>query len=82
MATKRKSRIKNVAEEDRINRIEVVLTEKRIKQIELAEKLDVSTNTISAICNNINQPHLKDLKKIAKILNVNIKELLYDTPVK
>ena len=31
---------------------------------------------MSAICNNKSQPHLKDLKTMAEILEVDIRELL------
>jgi transcriptional regulator with XRE-family HTH domain len=31
------------------------------------------------MCNNKTQPHLKDLKRIAKILDVDIRELLVPT---
>lgn len=67
---------------DRINRIKEVLVNKEKSQKWLSEELGRSTTTIASICNNINQPHLKDLKRIAELLNVNIKELLYDTPIK
>lgn len=67
---------------ERLNRIKEVLVNKGVSQKWLAAELGVGTNTMANICNNINQPHLKDLKRIAELLNVNIKELLYDTPVK
>ena len=67
---------------DRINRVKEVLINKERSQKWLSEKLDKSTNTVASMCNNITQPHLKDLKRIAELLNVNIKDLLYDTPVK
>ncbi|NQY11692.1 MAG: helix-turn-helix transcriptional regulator [Flavobacteriales bacterium] len=61
---------------DRINRIKELLIIKGMSQRELADKLGENPNTIAAICNNKAQPHLVDLKKIAKVLDVNIKELL------
>lgn len=64
---------------ERLNRIKVVLTEKNIKQIELAEAIGKSPNTIASICNNKVQPHLKDLKRIADYLDVDIRELLVPT---
>lgn len=64
---------------ERINRIKEVLIIKGMSQKELAVKLDRNPNTITSICNNKSQPHLKDLKRIAKILDVDIRELLVST---
>jgi len=64
---------------DRINRIKEVLVIKGKSQVWLSEKLEKSTTAITAICNNKSQPHLKDLKKIAEILDIDIRELLVST---
>jgi len=64
---------------ERINRIKEVLVSKDMSQKTLAEKLNRSTTTVASICNNKTQPHLKDLKKIAEILDVDIRELLVPT---
>ncbi|MDB5231051.1 MAG: family transcriptional regulator [Chitinophagaceae bacterium] len=64
---------------DKINRIKEVLVTKDVAQKELAKKMGRSANTIASICNNKTQPHLRDLKKIAKILDVDIRELLVPT---
>lgn len=64
---------------ERINRIKEILVIQSKTQIWLAEKLNKSTTAITAMCNNKTQPHLKDLKRIAKILNVDIRELLVPT---
>ena len=64
---------------ERINRIKEVLVIKGMSQKELAVKLDRNPNTITSICNNKSQPHLKDLKKIAEILDVDIRDLLVST---
>jgi len=64
---------------DRINRIKEVLVIKGMSQKELAAKLNRNPNTITSICNNKSQPHLKDLKRIAEILEVDIRELLIPT---
>ncbi|MBA4744002.1 MAG: helix-turn-helix transcriptional regulator [Muricauda sp.] len=66
---------------ERINRIKEVLVIKGVSQKELAVKLDRNPNTITSICNNKSQPHLKDLKKIAEILDVDIRELLVPTKI-
>ncbi|MBI2271097.1 MAG: helix-turn-helix transcriptional regulator [Bacteroidetes bacterium] len=62
-----------------INRIRVVLAEKNISQKDLAEMVNKAPGTITRICSNKNQPTLKLLREIALALDVNIKELLYDT---
>jgi transcriptional regulator with XRE-family HTH domain len=67
---------------ERINRIKEVLVIKGVSQKELAVKLDKNPNTIASICNNKSQPHLKDLKIIASILDVDIRELLVSTKEK
>ena len=64
---------------ERINRIKEVLVIKGVSQKTLAEKLGKTTATMTSICNNKRQPHLKDLKRIAKILDVDIRELLVPT---
>lgn len=65
--------------EERINRIKEVLVIKGMSQKELAAQLGKNPNTVTAMCNNKSQPHLKDLKLIAKILDVDIRELLVPT---
>lgn len=67
---------------DRINRIKEVLVIQGKTQVWLAERIGKSKTAMAAICNNQSQPHLKDLKKIAAILDVDIRELLVPTKVK
>lgn len=64
---------------DRINRIKEVLVAKNISQKSLAEAIGKSQNAMASICNNKSQPHLKDLKEIAEVLDVDIRELLVPT---
>ena len=45
----------------------------------LADQLGKSTCTVSKWCSNTTQPDLQTLDKIAKLLDVNVKELLNDT---
>lgn len=59
-----------------MNRIKVVLEEKGIKQVWLAKKLDKSYNMINSYAQNRRQPSIEDLYKIAKLLNVEARELL------
>ncbi|MBD79548.1 MAG: transcriptional regulator [Crocinitomicaceae bacterium] len=62
-----------------MNRIKEVLEEKGIKQKWLAEKMGKSYNMVNSYAQNRRQPSLEDLYKIAKILNVEAKELLTDS---
>ena len=64
---------------ERINRIKELLVIKEMSQKELAAHLGKNPNTVTAMCNNRSQPHLKDLKRIAEILDVDIRELLVPT---
>ncbi len=64
---------------ERINRIKEVLVIKNKSQKWLAEQLGKSKTAMTAICNNKSQPHLKDLKRIADILEMDIRELLVST---
>lgn len=59
-----------------MNRIKEILEEKGIKQVWLADKLGKSYNTVNGYVQNRNQPSLEVLYEIAKILNVDAKELL------
>jgi len=62
--------------DERINKIKEVLVRKGINQKDLAEKLDKNEHTISNWCINKSQPHLKELQRIAEILDVDICDLL------
>lgn len=64
---------------EKINRIKEVLVSKDISQKDFAAKIGRNPNSIAAICNNKSQPHLKDLKRMAEILDVDIRELLIPT---
>ncbi len=59
-----------------MNRIKEVLEEKGIKQVWLSKKLNKSFSMVNDYCNNRRQPSLEVLYEIAKILDVNPKELL------
>jgi transcriptional regulator with XRE-family HTH domain len=61
---------------EKLNRIKEILAAQGRSQIWLATELGRDKNTIASMCNNITQPHLKDLKKIAELLNVTTKDLL------
>lgn len=59
-----------------MNRIKQVLEEKGIKQVWLAKKLGKSYNMINSYAQNRRQPSIEDLYKIAKLLNVDARDLL------
>lgn len=65
-----------------MNRIKEVLEEKGIKQKWLAEQLGKSYNMVNGYVQNRQQPRLEVLYCIAKILDVEVKELLIDTKKK
>ena len=59
-----------------MNRIKEVLEQKGIKQTWLAERLGKSFNTVNSYAQNRQQPRLEVLNEIAKILEVDIKDLI------
>lgn len=59
-----------------MNRIKQVLEEKGIKQVWLADKLGKSFNTVNGYVQNRAQPSLEVLFEIAKILNIEVKDLI------
>jgi putative transcriptional regulator len=61
---------------DKMNRIKEVLVRQGVSQKELASQLEKNEHTVSNWCINKSQPHLKDLYKIADVLEVGICELL------
>lgn len=65
--------------EDIINRVKEVLVIQEKSKKSLAEELGISTTAMTATSNIKSQPHLKDLKRIAEILEVDIRELLVST---
>jgi len=65
--------------ETKMNRIKEVLEEKGIKQTWLAEKLDKSYNMVNGYVQNRQQPRLEVLNEIAKILDVDVKDLIVST---
>ena len=62
-----------------INRIKVVLAEKKRTNKWLAETLGKDPATISKWCTNIAQPSLETLIRIADCLEVDVKELINST---
>ena len=62
-----------------LNRLKVVLVEQNKTGKWLAEQLGKSACTVSKWCQNSIQPDLTTLDKIAKILDVDVKDLLNST---
>ncbi|KYP12954.1 helix-turn-helix transcriptional regulator [Flavihumibacter sp. CACIAM 22H1] len=62
--------------DEKINRIKEVLVRKGVSQKQLAEDLQKNEHTVSNWCVNKSQPHLKELLRIAELLDVDICDLL------
>lgn len=58
------------------NRIKAVLAEQQKTNLWLAEKLDMSPNTVSKWSTNTMQPTIETLFRIARALNVEARDLL------
>ncbi len=59
-----------------INRIKVVLAEKKRTNKWLCEQLNVNPSTVSKWCTNSSQPDLETLVKIANLLEVELADLV------
>ena len=59
-----------------INRLKIVLVEKKRTGKWLAEQLGKNPSTVSKWCSNVAQPDLATLVQIAAILQVHVNELL------
>ena len=62
-----------------LNRIKVVLVEKKRTSKWLAEQIGKDPATISKWCTNTSQPDLATLSRVAELLDVNIRELIAPT---
>ena len=62
-----------------INRIKVVLAETRRKNKWLAQQIGKDESTVSQWCTNRRQPSLETLIKVADVLDVDIRNLLFST---
>ena len=63
-----------------INRLKVVLAEKKRTNKWLAEQLGKDPATVSKWCTNTIQPNVETLVEIAKLLSVDIQDLFW--PIK
>ena len=59
-----------------LNRIKVVLVEKKRTSKWLSEQLGINPSTVSKWCTNSSQPDLETFMKIAKLLNVDMNDLV------
>ena len=59
-----------------INRLKVVLAEKKRTNKWLCEQLGVNPSTVSKWCTNSSQPDLQTLVKISRLLEVRVDDLL------
>ncbi|MBF0975798.1 MAG: helix-turn-helix transcriptional regulator [Atopobium sp.] len=62
-----------------INRIKIVLVEHKRTNKWLAEQLGINPTTVSKWCTNTTQPNIETLLQIAKVLNVEVQDLLVRT---
>lgn len=62
--------------DNKLNRLKEILVREGVSQKDLAVQLEKNEHTVSNWCINKSQPHLKELYKIAEILQVDVCELL------
>ena len=65
----------------KINRLKVVLVEKNKTSKWLAETLGKDPATVSKWCTNTSQPSIETFLEIARLLDVDIKDLLVESSV-
>ena len=59
-----------------INRLKLILVEKKKTSKWLADELGVNPSTVSKWCTNSSQPDLSTVLKITDLLKIDIKELI------
>ncbi len=59
-----------------INRLKLVLVEKKKTSKWLSEQLKITPSTVSKWCTNTSQPDIETLIRISKLLGVELEELL------
>ena len=64
-----------------MNRIKEILTARGKSQTWLADELGMGRVVVSNWCNNNKQPSIPNLRKVAGILNINVRELLAPTNI-
>lgn len=68
-----------MSEPIKMNRIKEVLKEQGRTQTWLADQIDKSYVVVTNYCNNNSQPSIPVLRDIAKVLDVDVKDLLIST---
>ena len=58
-----------------INRLKLLLVEKKKTGKWLSEQLGITPSTVSKWCTNTSQPDMETLARISKLLNVGIEDL-------
>ena len=76
-----------MAENKDLNRVKVILAEKKKSNLWLSKQLGCAPTTVSKWCTNSSQPPLEMLMKMSKVLDVELNELvrfevLDETPCK
>ena len=62
-----------------INRLKLLLVEKKKTSKWLSEQLGITQSTVSKWCTNTSQPDMETLPRIAKLLNVGVEDLYNKT---
>lgn len=62
-----------------INRLKIVLVERKKTGKWLAGQLGKNPSTVSKWCSNVSQPDLATLVKVASLLKVDVQELINTT---
>ena len=62
-----------------INRLKILLAEKKKTNKWLCEQLGVNPTTVSKWCTNSSQPSLETMIEIAKVLDVDVRDLIVPT---
>lgn len=58
-----------------INRLKLLLVEKKKTSKWLSEQLGITPSTVSKRCTNTSQPDMETLARISKLLNVSVEDL-------
>lgn len=58
-----------------INRLKLLLVEKKKTSKWLSEQLGITPSTVSKWCTNTSQPDMETLARIARLLNVGVEDL-------
>lgn len=59
-----------------LNRLKIVLVEKKKTSKWLADELGKNPSTVSKWCTNVSQPDLHTLNRIAELLDIDVKSLI------